>query len=307
MAIPKWEHFLIPCLRVLENGETLQRRVIVERAATMLGISARDRRETLQSGQRTYANRANWAISHLSKAGAIRSPMRANWEIQDTGLELLRSYPTGMTKDELLSAGSSEYRQFVTHQSVPEPVASSVVLSRQDAQTPLELVEVGRQRNEELVSEELLKRLHENDPVFFEQAVLDLLMAMGYGGSLGQATRTQLVNDGGVDGVIDQDALGLSRIYVQAKRYEMTKSIGRPDVQAFVGALHGVQANQGVFMTTATFSSGAAAYADSVQSRVVLIDGPMLAQLMIRYGVGVQVKRTVHIVEIDEDFFEQDV
>ncbi len=129
-------------------------------------------------------------------------------------------------------------------------------------------------------------------------------MAMGYGGSFGGATRTQLSRDGGIDGVIDQDALGLSRIYVQAKRYAPENKISRPDVQAFVGALHGAQASQGVFLTTSSFSSDAVGYAENVPTRVVLIDGPLLSQLMIRYGVGVQVRRTVQIVEIDEDYFE---
>ncbi|MCY7399702.1 MAG: restriction endonuclease [Nocardioides sp.] len=119
-----------------------------------------------------------------------------------------------------------------------------------------------------------------------------------------EAARTQLSNDGGIDGIVDQDALGLSRVYVQAKRYAPDNAVGRPDIQAFVGALHGAQANQGVFITTGRFSSGARDYAASIATRVVLIDGARLASLMIRYGVGVQVKRKVQIVEVDEDFFE---
>src|SRR5690606_8784496 len=120
----------------------------------------------------------------------------------------------------------------------------------------------------------------------------------------GTATRTQLSNDGGIDGIVDQDALGLSRIYVQAKRYDVNSTVGRPEIQGFVGALHGNQANQGVFLTTGRFSHSAVAYADSVPTRVVLIDGRRLAALMIKYGVGVQVRRTVQIVQIDEDFFD---
>lgn len=127
---------------------------------------------------------------------------------------------------------------------------------------------------------------------------------MGYGGTSGSAARTQLSNDGGIDGVIDQDALGISRIYVQAKRYSMSNKVGRPEVQAFVGALHGVQANQGVFFTTGAFTDATAHYADSLNVRVVLIDGDRLAKLMIRFGIGVQVQQVVNVVEIDEDFFE---
>ena len=154
------------------------------------------------------------------------------------------------------------------------------------------------------VADELLARLHAQEPAFFEQAVLDLLMAMGYGGAEGNATRTQLSNDGGIDGIVDQDALGLSRIYVQAKRYAIDAAVGRPEIQAFVGALHGNQANQGVFITSGRFSQGARDYVSILPTRVILIDGKRLAALMIRFGVGVQVKQTVHVVEIDEDFFE---
>lgn len=166
------------------------------------------------------------------------------------------------------------------------------------------MIDNARQELEEMIQSELLDRLQAMKPIKFEQTVLDLLVATGYGGSLGKATRTQLSNDGGIDGVIDQDALGLSRIYVQAKRCASGHAVGRPEVQAFVGALHGAQANQGVFLTTSSYTPGAIAYADSVQLRVVLIDGPLLTQLMIKHGVGIQVKRTINLVEIDEDFFE---
>jgi len=169
---------------------------------------------------------------------------------------------------------------------------------------PYEQIEEGSKRNQQAVATELLEKIHGNEPEFFERAVLDLLIAMGYGGTFGKALHTQLTNDGGIDGVIDQDALGLSRINVQAKRYDPKQTIGRPAIQGFVGALQGVQAHQGVFLTTATFTKGAKEYAEGVQSRVVLIDGEQFTQLMIHYGVGVQVKNTVKVVEIDEDYFE---
>ncbi|WOP17465.1 restriction endonuclease [Raineyella sp. LH-20] len=169
---------------------------------------------------------------------------------------------------------------------------------------PEEQIASGLARITADVANQLLTRILAQDPVFFEQAVLDLLMAMGYGGAEGTATRTQLSNDGGIDGIIDQDALGLSRIYVQAKRYGADNPVGREAIQAFVGALAGNQANQGVFITTSRFARTAITYAESVATRVILIDGERLARLMIRYGVGVQVKQRIEIVEIDEDFFE---
>ena len=301
-----WDEFLIPCLSVLEDGKIRKRRNIVATAADNMGISDEERSETISSGEARYLNRGNWAVTYLSKAEAISSPARALWQITDKGRRLLAKYPNGITEAELRSESGESYQQFrkPSHSKADSTPADTSLEQPESELTPLEQVDDGQCRNEEMVAEELLKRMHEREPAFFEQAVLDLLMAMGYGGSFGNATRTQLSNDGGIDGVIDQDALGLSRIYVQAKRYEMSKSIGRPDVQAFVGALHGAQASQGVFLTTASFSSGAINYAGSVQSRVVLIDGTLLAKLMIKYGVGVQTKRTVQIVEIDEDYFE---
>ncbi len=161
---------------------------------------------------------------------------------------------------------------------------------------PYEQIETGVARIHSDVAVDLLARMHAQDPAFFEQAVLDLLMATGYGGAEGKATRTQLSNDGGIDGIIDQDSLGLARIYVQAKRYAPDSSVGRPEIQAFVGALAGNSASQGVFITTARYSPGARIFADSVAARVVLIDGDRLARLMIRYRVGVQVTESYDVV-----------
>lgn len=278
----------------------------MEEAADLLEFTDEEKLETIPSGQQTYVNRGNWAMTHLHKAGAVSSPARAHWQITERGLSLLNTFPGGITERQFKNEMSQGvYEDFVkpTQNAVAPPMEPEVERAS-ETYTPLELVEAGQRRNEEMVREQILDRLRANDPVFFEQAVLDLLIAMGYGGSLGKATRTQLSNDGGIDGVIDQDALGLSRIYVQAKRYAEGNRVGRPEVQAFVGALHGAQANQGVFLTTSSFAPSAIQYAESVQLRVVLIDGPMLTQLMIRHGVGTQVKRTIQLVEIDEDYFE---
>lgn len=305
VELPTFDDYFIPILRVLADGEVRKRRDIVEAASNVLGLSEVQRGRAIPSGEPMYLNRGNWAITHLNKAGVIESPKRAHWVINEAGSALLKRHPDGIDfNDFRREMSGGRYQAFLTpatgavspeEPSLPEELATL---------TPFELVETGQQRHEEMVREELLTRLHQNDPAFFEDAVLELLIAMGYGGSLGKATRTQLSNDGGIDGVIDQDALGLSRIYVQAKRYASGHSVGRPEIQAFVGALHGAQANQGVFLTTSSYTPNAISYADSVPIRIVLIDGPLLTQLMIKHGVGVQVKRTVQMVEIDEDFFE---
>lgn len=302
-SVPSWGNFLIPCLRVLSDGEVRGRRDTIERSADDLGLNADQRIVTVSSGELMYVNRSGWAMTHLSKAGAIESPRRGQWRISDVGRALLTEFPDGISEREFRErmAGTS-YDDFLNPSQVaptaPEPTVDPETLP------PDEVIDNARQELEEMIQSQLLDRLQAMEPIKFEQTVLDLLIAMGYGGSLGKATRTQLSNDGGIDGVIDQDALGLSRIYVQAKRYASGHSVGRPEVQAFVGALHGAQANQGVFLTTSSYTPGAIAYADSVQLRVVLIDGPLLAQLMIKHGVGIQVKRTINLVEIDEDFFE---
>lgn len=313
MAILKWHGYMVPVLHVLaSNGEVFKRSVLIEEAAVRVGITDEERLETIPSGQPLYENRVGWALTYLKKANAITSPARARFQITDSGRDLLARYPEEMTEKQLRAEiagteaeltwrGPSQGSKAV-HKADAEK--QSVLPEAESELDPLEQVETGVSRNNELVAGDLLTRLHENEPAFFEQAVLDLLMAMGYGGTQGKATRTQLSNDGGIDGIIDQDALGLSRIYVQAKRYGLDKSIGRPDIQAFVGALQGAQADRGVFLTTAKFSDRAQEYADAVASRVVLIDGDRLAELMIRYGVGVQVKRTVALVEVDEDYFE---
>lgn len=301
-----WDEFAIPVLRVVSDGVPHRRRDIITAVADAVGVTEEERAITLASGDRMYANRISWAVSYLAKVDAIESPQRAQWQITDKGCKLLQLYPNGITTKQLLATAEdiSPQPDFSKEDGTQTAAKTDSNLEESTLLDPLEQIEDGIERNHRAVAAELLERLHKNDPEFFEQAVLDLLLAMGYGGSFGRAVHTQLTNDGGIDGVIDQDALGLSRIYVQAKRYATNQSIGRPDIQGFVGALQGEQANQGVFLTTASFTRSAREYAKSVHSRVVLIDGPRLARLMIRYGVGVQVKQTVEVVEVDEDFFE---
>lgn len=305
-AVPTWDQFMAPALRAILDGDVHRTREICEMAADDLRVTPQARAELIPSGQARYMNRANWALSYLARAGATERPTRGHYRIADVGRKLLAEHPDGITERHLRALSGDENAPN-TFKAFPSKSNEAVHLGLSEdtpALDPVEQVEEGVARIHEDVAAELLVRLHAQEPAFFEQAVLDLIMAMGYGGADGKATRTQLSNDGGIDGIVDQDALGLSRVYVQAKRYALDNAVGRPDIQAFVGALHGAQANQGVFITTGRFSSGARDYAGSVGTRVVLIDGARLTTLMIRYGVGVQVKRTVQIVELDEDFFE---
>lgn len=302
MAVPTWDQFMAPVLRILLDGQVRRSRELHVVVADAMSLNSEQRTELLNAGDLKYKNRVGWATSYLTRVGALERPARGQYTITDTGRQLLDQHPDGITERDLrpLVRQGDEWwiAKQTTDPSEPVEVLESTELD------PTEQIEQGISRIHADVASDLLSRLHEQDPAFFEQAVLDLLMGMGYGGAEGRATRTQLTADGGIDGIVDQDALGLSRIYVQAKRYALDTAVGRPDIQGFVGALHGNQANQGVFITSGRFSAGARQYADSVPTRVVLIDGDRLAALMIRYGVGVQVKRTVTIVEVDEDFFE---
>ncbi|MEX1909444.1 restriction endonuclease [Janibacter sp. Y6] len=304
VAMPAWDHFMVPMLDLLSDGQARPLREIRDRLMEST-LTDDQGAERLPSGQPKADNRIGWAASYLSRVGAVERPTRGQYTISDVGQRMLHEHPTGISERELRAYAQPGDTWWASTSAGPTPSPSPIlVIEESEPLDPIEQIETGIARVHETVAADLLRRLHGNQPAFFEQAVLDLLMAMGYGGTEGRATRTQLVGDGGIDGIVDQDALGLSRIYVQAKRYALDSAVGRPEIQGFVGALHGNQANQGVFITTGRFSSGARSYAETIPTRVVLIGGARLATLMIRYGVGVQVRRTVQIVEVDEDFFE---
>lgn len=332
MSVPTWDQFMIPSLNVLLDGEVHKAREVATAAADVLGVSEQDREILIPSGQEQWVNRANWALSYLARAGAVERPRRGYYRITGIGRGLLADYPDGMTEKDLRSvpgyesprvnrqAKATAAQQSASSSGVlggtgPTSAAGSAAamiptpLTTADdedasALAPEEQIDAGISRITADVADQLLTRIREQEPAFFEQTVLDLLTAMGYAGAEGVARRTQLSRDGGIDGIIDQDALGLSRIYVQAKRYSEVNTVGRPAIQEFVGALAGNAANQGVFITTSRFSKDAVSYAAQVPTRVVLIDGERLSRLMIRFGVGIQAKRTVQIVKIDEDYFE---
>jgi len=295
MSIPKWHEFMAPVLRVMDDGVTRDRSEITEASANEVGLSPAEREVTLTTGQPMYANRVGWAISHLTKAGALLRPERGRYLIGEQGRTLLSDRPAVTRKDVETVTG---YRRART-------IAGPSIDTPDDVESldPAELIDQGIKQIHEEVAAELLTRMLAKSSTFFEATVVDLLVAMGYGGAEGQARVTSASNDGGIDGVIDQDTLGLSRVYVQAKRYSPDNAVGRPEVQGFVGALSG-KADGGVFITTGRFSPGARQYAEAVPTRIILIDGERLTSLMIRFGVGVQTKQTVQIVEIDEDFFE---
>lgn len=237
------------------------------------------------------------------KARWIERPLRGHYSITADGREALARHAGGFDYASARQIFAPFWPKDVEKQRVSESEAVDHPLDTQ-VLDPVEQIEDAISRIEAEVGEELLARLRDSHPDFFEQAVVDLLLAMGYGGAEQRGKRIGGTGDGGVDGVIDQDALGLERVYVQAKRYRAGSNISRETIQAFVGALHGFGASRGVFLTTSAFTPAATSYANAVQSRVVLIDGERLVGLMIKYRVGVQVKETYTAVEIDADFFD---
>ncbi len=302
--MPNWQAFMIPILRVMQDGTIRSRQEMRGPVADLMGLTAEQRGALLTSGQVTYENRMGWALSYLYNVGALERTARNRYRVTPGGMVVLEQFPATATESQLEEYAKDPSTPIHPYQRPeagpnPKPPTTSPV---PDELTPTEQVQQGIARIQEEVAAELLIRLQGKEPGFFEQAVVDLLLAMGYGGTGGRGQVTSLTNDGGVDGVIDQDVLGLSRVYVQAKRYASGNPVQRPEVQGFVGALSG-RADGGVFITTSRFSEGAVQYAQSVPQRIILIDGGRLTDLMIRYGVGVQVRETYHVVEIDEDFF----
>lgn len=299
--VPIWPVFVIPTLQVLADGQRRQRREVFDAVAEHANISDDARAETLKSGGTRYEQRMGWVLSHLGKAHWVERPERGHYVISDAGRDALGKYPSGFDyalAREVFAPFWPEKSQDSRPVAVPEHQQSD------DISDPIEVIEDAVARIEASVGDDLLDRLRNSHPDFFEQAVVDLLLKMGYGGAAQRGRRIGGSNDEGIDGLIDQDALGLDQVYIQAKRYKEGNNVGREPIQAFVGALHGFGASRGVFLTTSAFTSGAIDYANRVQSRIILIDGAKLVELMIAYRVGVQEKQKFSAVEVDEDYFE---
>lgn len=303
-GIPSWEEFMIPTLRVMSDGVVRHWREFQPLVAKAVNLTEEQKQEILPSGnQLKYENRIGWGVSFLTNVGALSRPKRGHYKITEAGMDLITQFPNGVKERDLRILGEDPTSSIRAYKKVDRTKQVEVTTTETaDSLTPVEQVQNGIERINEEVATELLERLQGNEPGFFEQAVVQLLLAMGYGGTTGRGSVTQLSNDGGIDGVIDQDILGLNRVYIQAKRYADNNVVGRPDLQTFVGALSG-KADSGVFITTSRFSESARGYTENVPTRIILIDGKRLTALMIRYGVGVQVRETYKVVEIDEDFF----
>ena len=311
VTIPKFNDIFTEVLQVLEHETMIHRLDLTTKVVELMTLTEEERAATFAGGRNIARNRVHWALQFLCQAGAVTRPKRGFAAITDLGRELLRNETPKVTLERLretegLKAWKQRSREKAAgrRSSAGRSENSLEASSIDDEQTPDERIQDSISEIEESVAAEILQRIKDEDPVFLERVVLRLLHQMGYGSSEDDLEHIGGSGDGGVDGVINQDALGLDQIYVQAKRYS-EGVIGRPQIQAFVGALAGKHASRGIFITTSKFSKDANEYAENLKdTRVILIDGDDLTRLMIRHKVGVTVIKTFEIPEVDENFFE---
>jgi restriction system protein len=293
---------MLPLLRVATDGKEHSLAEARMRLATEFQLDQAAQEERLPSGrQARFSNRVAWAKVYLEQAGLLSSPRRAHFVITDRGREVLRAAPARVDIRFL-----ERYPEFVEFRSArgrvdaPPPVLDPA----DDSETPEEALEAAHAKIKARLASELLTLVKRGSPAFFEKLVVELLLKMGYGGSradAGQAVGRS--GDEGIDGLISEDRLGLDVVYLQAKRWD--GSVGRPEIQKFVGALHGKRARKGVFITTGTFSADATAYVEHIDPKVVLIDGRRLTELMIDFEVGVTTARTYRVKRTDSDYFDE--
>lgn len=305
MAIPTYEELMLPLLRLLEDKNTYTNKQCSEILAKQCNLTEEEKRETLPSKKSPiFYNRVNWAKTYMKKAGLVEAPKRGEIRITALGEQLLKENPT-----ELKSKDLERYDSFIefTNKSNKNNSTVNRVIDIEENKTPEESLEDAFLKLKISLADELLEKIHTCSFDFFERLVIDLLIKMGYGGSreeAGQATKK--TGDGGIDGIINEDRLGLDSIYIQAKRWKDTV-VGRPEIQKFSGALDTPGATKGIFITTSTFTKEAKEYAKNINNKkIVLIDGNQLAKFMIDFNVGVSLETVYEIKKIDSDYFIED-
>jgi restriction system protein len=300
--IPPFQELMLPIIERASRAdpESIANRTFIDELADRFKLSETDRKELLSSGtQSRFENRVYWALVHLRRAGLIESTGRGLNRITQRGKDILATGPTRI--DLKLLSQFPEFREF--RSSKPNQVADAGQPS-ESVDSPGERIDAAFSEIQESLVTDLLAKLAAVDPFRFEQVVLDLLVAMGYGGSRREAAEvTQKTGDEGIDGVINEDRLGLDVIYVQAKRWK--GSVGRREIQNFVGALAGKRANKGIFITTSEFHDNATNYVGGLPHKVILIDGRRLAELMIEHGIGVAEEHAYSVKKIDSDYFDE--
>lgn len=300
MTIPDYQSAMRPALECLADGESHTAAAVRDYVARVFETTDEERRELVPSGKKgLFADRVSWAITYMKKAGLLQASGRGVYQITERGNQVLQSHPARIDNEVL--EGFSEFVAWRDRSAAGRP-RQVTKEPRDSEQTPEEQLDSAYLDLRASIEAEVLEQIASMSPEFFERLVVELLVAMGYGGNLrdaGQAIGRS--GDGGIDGVIKEDQLGLDVIHIQAKRWQNT--VGRPQIQAFAGSLDGVRARKGVFITTSNFSAEAEEYVSRIDKRIVLIDGERLARLMYDHGVGVTPVGSYHIMRLDLDYF----
>ena len=299
MTIPDFQTIMLPLLQIASDGQEHSGHEFVEKLAKHFELTDDELNELLPSGKQTrFYNRVGWSRTYLLKSKLLETSRRSHYKITERGKEALASNLTNI--DMRYLSKFPEYLEFKKRENNKEPKRN--VVEEEEEQTPEEILESAYQEIRDNLAQEVLDNVMGCTPAFFERLVVELLVAMGYGGSRREAARAVgQTGDEGIDGIIDEDKLGLDAIYIQAKKW--SGNVGRPEIQKFVGALAGKRARKGIFITTSSFSSDAVRYAAEIDTKVILIDGKRLAELMIDYNVGVTEVSSYQLKRIDSDYF----
>ena len=302
--IPDYQSIMLPLLEFISDGKEYKMRNVTDELAIKFGVTEEEQKELLPSGVApVFYNRTAWAKTYLKKAGLIDSPKQGIVVISKRGLDVLKKKPSSINVQFLKQF--SEFVEFQT--SKREDEIETETSEEQSIQTPEESLETAYQKIRKSLASELINKVVELSPAFFEKLVVELLVKIGYGGSLKDAGKAMgKSGDEGIDGTIKEDKLGLDIIYIQAKRWKPGNVVGRPELQKFVGALAGQGAKKGIFITTSNFTKEAIEYTPRNETKIVLIDGHQLAQLMIDYNLGCTSQQTYEVKKIDSDYFGEE-
>ena len=302
--IPDYQSIMLPLLEFISDGKEYKMRNVTDELALRFGVTEEEQKELLPSGVAPiFYNRTAWAKTYLKKAGLIDSPKQGIVVISKRGLEVLKKKPSSINVKFL-----KQFSEFVEFQTTKRENETEIETSEeQSIQTPEESLETAYQKIRKSLASELINKVVELSPAFFEKLVVELLVKMGYGGSIKDAGKAMgKSGDEGIDGTIKEDKLGLDIIYIQAKRWKPGNVVGRPELQKFVGALAGQGAKKGIFITTSNFTKEAIEYTPRNETKIVLIDGQQLAQLMIDYNLGCTPQQTYEVKKLDSDYFDEE-
>lgn len=306
MAIPDYQTLMLPVLQLASDGNEHKFSQAVEMLANKFGLTTEERIELLPSGsQAVFNNRVGWARSYLKQAGLLTSPKRGFFTITEKGTELLATNPTRI--DTSILEQYPEFIEFKNRRKDKAEGESEIepAFEQESTLTPEDALAAAYNKLRSALESEILSAVKEASPSFFERVVVDLLVKMGYGGNRQDAGRALgKSGDGGIDGIINEDRLGLDVIYIQAKRWEVV--VGRPEIQKFAGALQGQRARKGVFITTSSFTKEAKEYASVIDSKIILIDGEHLSKLMAEHNVGVSTVGQYEVKKLDSDYFDNE-